>query len=78
MSRLYALPTTTFVRSTDGTTLAVIPDGRKIPVNEWKTMRVTPDEFYRLMTLKRQNDRSGWDPINQTRTEPDIEEPDYF
>lgn len=76
--KTYAMPTAGWATAVGGGRLAILPDGSRVTVEEWKQMRVTPDEFYRLMALKRQTDRSGWDPINQTPTEPDIEEPDYF
>lgn len=76
-AKTFGMPVTGWATAVGGGRIAILPDGRRVPVEEWKQMRVTPGEFYRLMGLKSQQDPGDWDPITQTYTDPTPEEPSW-
>jgi hypothetical protein len=55
MSSGYALPVSAWITGEDGQRIVVLPDGKRMPVEEWKKIRVTPEEFARLAWLKGRN-----------------------
>lgn len=79
MEYKYALPVTAWLTATDGTRIAVIPDGRRMTMDEWKTTRVTPEEYSTLVRIKRSTDTREWDPNLETFVDTYVqEEPDYI
>lgn len=76
MNITYALPVTAWHIATDGTRIAVIPDGRRLTVDEWKTTRVTPEQYANLAALKR-GQTGEYDPIAGEYIEPAQEEPNF-
>lgn len=64
--KTYAMPTAGWATAVGGGRLAILPDGRRVPVEEWKQMRVTPEEFSALYAQAKRYDTTEWDPILQT------------
>ena len=52
MSSGYALPVAAWLTGENGERLVLLPDGSRISISEWKTTRVSPEEFARLAALK--------------------------
>lgn len=59
MSAGYALPVSAWLTRESGERVVRIPDGREISVDEWRTARVSPEEFARLAMLKRDKEASS-------------------
>lgn len=76
MNITYALPVTVWQTTTDGTRIAVIPDGRRLTLDEWKTTRITPEEYATLATLKRSK-TGEYDPVRGEYIEPAQAEPNF-
>lgn len=54
MSSGYALPVSAWLIGEDGQRLVLLPDGTRISIAEWKTTRVSPEEFARLAAMKQE------------------------
>ena len=76
MNITYALPVTAWHTATDGTRIAVIPDGRRLTLDEWRTTRVTPEQYANLAALKR-GQTGEYDAARGEYIEPAQEEPNF-
>jgi len=51
----YTAPVVAWHTTLDRGTVAVLPDGRRITVAEWRDLRISREEYTRLAALKREN-----------------------
>ena len=76
MNITYALPVTAWHTATDGTRIAIIPDGRRLTLDEWKATRITPEQYANLAALKR-GQTGEYDAARGEYIEPAQDEPNY-
>lgn len=76
MNITYALPVTAWQTATDGTRIAIIPDGRRLTLDEWKATRITPEQYANLAALKR-GQTGEYDAARGEYIEPAQDEPNF-